>query len=459
MKTRINKGNYGEGSITLHILSLALPTLLAELVNVLYSVVDRMYIGHIENVGTLALSGVGVVFPIISFISAFSSLISIGGAPIAAIERGKGDDRKATLIMETCLSFALIISCLLTILLFLFRLPLLSLMGADSQIIGYASDYFSIYVLGSVFVFISVGFNSFITMQGFGGIGMLTVLIGAILNTVLDPIFIYALSMGVKGAAVATVISQFVSALWVLLFLHSKKSKLRLERLSLDKAILLRVAKLGVSGFMFKMTNSLTQAASNMTLRVFGGSLSTLYIGAMSVINSTREMVSLPISAITSSAQPVISYNYGARKSDRVCKAIKSMTLMTLFYGILIWAFVLAFPQTLISIYTPDKDLINITIPVMRIFFAVFFMMALQSSGQTTFVALNRPRFAVFFSLLRKAILVFPLILILPHLGFGVNGVFLAEAISQLLGGSICYSTMYFVFYRKMKKGIDIDAS
>ena len=255
--------------------------------------------------------------------------------------------------------------------------------------------------------------------------------------------------MGVKGAAVATVISQFVSALWVLLFLHSKKSKLRLERLSLDKAILLRVAKLGVSGFMFKMTNSLTQAASNMTLRVFGGSLSTLYIGAMSVINSTREMVSLPISAITSSAQPVISYNYGARKSNRVCKAIKSMTLMTLFYGILIWAFVLAFPQTLISIYTPDKDLINITIPVMRIFFAVFFMMALQSSGQTTFVALNRPRFAVFFSLLRKAILVFPLILILPHLGFGVNGVFLA----------ICYSTMYFVFYRKMKKGIDIDAS
>ncbi len=447
------KGNYAEGSITRHICRLALPTLMAELVNVLYSIVDRMYIGYMPLDGTLALSGVGVVFPLISFISAFSSLISSGAAPIAAIERGKGRDDSATLIMETAFTFTLLISLVLTVSLFAFRTPLLYWMGADESTIGYASDYFSIYVIGSVFVLISVGFNSFITMQGFGTTGMMTVVIGAVLNTVLDPLFIYVFSLGVKGAAIATVISQAVSSIWVILFLKGKKSTLKLERLIFDWEIIKRILKLGVSGFMFKMTNSLTQAASNMTIRSFGGELSTLYIGAMSIINSTREMVSLPIQSITSSSQPVMGYNYGAGKSDRVCKTIRVMTLSSFSYALLAWAFVMAFPGLLISIFTPDRTLLSLTVPSMRIYFAVFFMMSLQSSGQTTFVGLNHPRSAVFFSLLRKVFLVFPLILILPRIGMGVDGVFYAEAISQLVGASCCYMTMYFTIYRPMKKG------
>ncbi len=452
MKT-LEKGNYAEGSITRHILSLAVPTLFAELVNVLYSVVDRMYIGHMSGEGTLALSAVGVVFPIISFISAFPSLISSGATPIAAIERGKGDDGRAELILETSFTFALIISAVLTLILFVFRTPLLYMMGADESTIAYALDYFSIYVLGTVFVLISVGFNSFITMQGFGLTAMMTVVIGAVLNTVLDPIFIYTFSLGVKGAAIATVISQAVSALWVILFLRGKTSQIRLRKLSLDGGIIKRTLKLGISGFMFKMTNSLTQAASNMTIVTFSGELSTLYIGAMSIINSTREMVSLPIQSVTVSTQPVMGFNYGAGNSDRVCKAIRVMTEIALFYALISWAFVLLFPQVLISVFTPDSTLVNITVPVMRIYFAVFFMMTFQSAGQTTFVALNHPKNAVFFSLLRKVFLVFPLILILPRLGMGVYGVFYAEAISQLLGASCCYLTMYFTIYRPLKKG------
>ncbi len=446
------KGNYGEGSIISHILSLAVPTLFAELVNVLYSIVDRMYIGHMAGDGTLALSAVGVVFPLISFISAFPSLISSGAAPIASIERGKGDDEEATRIMETAFTFSLVIGLLLTLVLYIFRYPLLYLMGADSTTISYAVDYFSIYVTGTVFVLISVGFNSFITMQGYGTIGMMTVVIGALLNTVLDPVFMFVFSLGVRGAAVATVISQAVSALWVILFLGSKKTALRLSKLSFDFKILGKILKLGVSGFMFKVTNSITQAVSNMMIVAFSGSLSTLYIGAMSIINSTREMVSLPISAVTTSSQPVMGYNYGMRSGERVTKTIKIMTVMALSYGVFAWALVMTFPSLLISIFTPDRALLEITVPVMRIYFAVFFMMALQSSGQTTFVALNHPKNAVFFSLLRKVFLVVPLVLILPRIGMGVNGVFYAEALSQLIGASACYSTMYFTVFRPIKR-------
>ncbi len=447
------KGNYAEGSIIRHILALAVPTLFADLVNVLYSVVDRMFIGHMEGEGTLALSGVGVVFPLISFISAFASLLSTGAAPIAAIERGKGNDEKAERIMETAFTLALIIGGVLTLVLFAFRTPVLYAMGAEEATIGYAIDYFQIYVLGSVFVLISVGFNSFITMQGHGAVGMMTVVIGAVINTILDPLFIFTFGMGVSGAAIATVFSQAVSSLWVVWFLKSRRSQIKIRKLRLEKDIVRRIFRLGISGFMFKMTNSITQAASNMTLRSFGGSLSTLYIGAMSIINSTREMVSLPISAVTSSAQPVMGYNYGARKEERVCSTIRVMTMMALGYSILSWVFVMAFPRLLIGIYTPDSSLLSVTEPVMRIYFAVFFMMSLQSSGQTTFVGLNHPKHAVFFSLLRKVFLVFPLILILPRLGMGVYGVFWAEAISQLLGASACYLTMFFTVYRPLKKG------
>ncbi len=447
------RGNYGEGSISRHILSLALPILLADAVNVLYSIVDRAYIGHMQGDGTLALSSVGVVFPLISLITAFASLFSSGAAPIAAIERGKGNDREAEEILNTAFSAALVAGTFLILVLFAFRRPLLFLMGADDATIGYAVDYFSIYVLGSVFVLISTGFNTFITMQGYGTTAMLTVIIGAVLNTVLDPLFIYVLHMGVKGAALATVISQAASALWVILFFLSSRSALKLRGFVLDGGIILRILKLGVSGFMFKLTNSLTQAASNMTIRAYAAGMSTLCIGAMSIINSTREIISLPISAITGAAQPVMAYNSGAGLGKRVMKTIRVMSCLSLGYGIISWIMAMVFPRLFISVFTPDKDLVDVTVPFFRIFFGVYFMMSLQSSGQTTFVSLNHPRSAVFFSLLRKVFLVLPLILILPRLGAGVHGVFYAEAISQLLGASACFGTMLHTIYRPLKNG------
>lgn len=445
------KGNFKEGSVLSHILSLAIPTFFAELVNVLYSIVDRMFIGHIPLYGSLALSGVGVTFPLISFISAFASLVSTGGAPLASIKRGEKEEEKTQLIMVTSITFLVIIGVILTVLLFIFQRPLLCLMGADSSTLEYAYSYFSIYILGTVFVLISLGANSFINMQGYSVTAMATVIIGALFNTILDPIFIFVFDLGVRGASIATVISQGFSALWVLYFLIFK-APIKLNKFSIDIPTLINIVKLGISGFVFKLTNSLTQGVANIQLRKYGGVDSTLYIGAMSIINSIREMISLPIIAITNSTQPIISFNYGAGENKRVMKAIRIMVLIALSYGLISWALVLLFPATIVSIFTPDVDLINITVHSAKIYFLAFFMMSFQSSGQTTFISLNKPKRAVFFSLLRKVFLVLPLSLILPLTRLGVDGVFYAEFFSQLFGASCCFLTMYFTLYRPLKK-------
>lgn len=449
------KGDFSQGSVLGHILRLSLPYMLAEFVHVMYNIVDRMFIGHIPEMGTLALSSVGVVFPLITFIGAFAGLWSTGGSPICSIKRGEQDDEGAKIILETCFTMLVVTGIILTILMYPTQRWTLRWMGADDQTYPMASAYFSIYLLGSTFTLISLGANPFINMMGYPVIGMMTVLLGAFLNIVLDPIFIFVFNMGVVGAAWATVLSQVVSALWAVVFLVSKKAPVRVTRFRVEWKEVPHVLGLGSSGFMFKMTSSLTQAVANITLRIFGGAAGNLYIGAMSIINSMREVVSLPIIACAHSAQPVLSYNYGARLNRRVAESILKLFTLLISYGLIAWAIVEIAPSLFVSIFTPDQELMAVTIPCLRIFFGVFFCMSLQNAGQNTYVALNCPKRAIFFSIFRKVILVTPLTLLLPRMGFGVYGVFLAELISQLVGGTCCFITMMVTVFAKMKRTPD----
>ncbi|MBR6377294.1 MAG: MATE family efflux transporter [Oscillospiraceae bacterium] len=447
----VPKGDFSKGKVSGLILKLSLPIMLAELVHVLYNIVDRMYIGHMEGVGTDALTGLGVCFPLITLIGAFANLSSTGGATLSTIARGEGDDARAERIMSTAFTFLLMVGGILTVLLFATAPWTLRLLGGSDKSMPYALAYFRIYVAGTIPVLISLGMNPFINAQGFPRMGMVTVVLGAALNIVLDPIFIFALDMGVRGAALATVLSQLVSALWVLRFLTGKKPPVRLRRLMIDREQLGSVLKLGVTGFTFKVTNSVTQAIVNVMLKTWGGPES-LYIGAMSLINSMREIMSLPINGVSQGSQAVMSYNYGARLYQRVSQSIRYFLFCGLAINTLMWALVMVVPRPMIHIFTDDEALITLTIRCARIYFGVFPMMALQVTGQHTFVALNYPKHALFFSMLRKIVLVAPLTLLLPGLGLGVEGVFWAEFISQLVGATCCFTTMYLVIWRKMKK-------
>ena len=448
-----SKGDFSKGSIPLLILKLGLPIMLAEIVVVLYNIVDRAYIGHMGETGTLAITGLGVCFPLITLISGFANLFSTGGTTLATIARGEKNDAKAERMMATSFTLLLLIGAILTILLFAFAPFLLELLGGDEETLPYAIDYFRIYVIGTIPVLISLGMNPFINAQGFPKVGMATVILGAVLNIALDPLFIFALDMGIRGAALATILSQSASALWVIFFLRSKRPPLRLRKLQIDRSQVPGLMKLGATGFTFKVTSSITQAVVNIMLKSFGGVLSTLYIGAMSLINSIREFMSLPNSGVTAAGQNVMSYNYGAKKNRRVSECINFIFFCGLMVNILLWLLMIFIPEPIIRIFTDDPELIDMTVHCGRIYFGAFPFMALQMSGQTTFVALNRPKHALFFSMLRKIILVTPLTLLLPHIGFGVEGVFWAEFFSQLLGASICFTTMCFVVWRKLRSG------
>ena len=447
----VPKGDFSKGKVSGLILKLSLPIMLAELVHVLYNIVDRMYIGHMEGVGTDALTGLGVCFPLITLIGAFANLSSTGGATLSTIARGEGDNERAERIMSTAFTFLLMVGGLLTVLLFAAAPWALRLLGGSDKSMPYALAYFRIYVVGTIPVLISLGMNPFINAQGFPRMGMVTVVLGAALNIVLDPIFIFALGMGVRGAALATVLSQLASALWVLRFLTGKQPPVRLRRLMIDREQLGNVVKLGVTGFTFKVTNSVTQAIVNVMLKAWGGPES-LYIGAMSLINSMREIMSLPSTGVSQGSQAVMSYNYGAKLYHRVSQSIRYFLCSGLAINTFMWALVMVVPRPMIRIFTDDEALIDLTIRCARIYFGVFPMMALQVTGQHTFVALNYPKHALFFSMLRKIVLVAPLTLLLPGLGLGVEGVFWAEFISQLVGSTCCFTTMYLVIWRKMKK-------
>ena len=430
-----------------NILQMALPMTVAQLINILYNVVDRMYLGKLP--GHLSLTGLGLCLPIISILMGFANLCGMGGAPLCSIHRGKGEDGEAERILGNSFALLLLFGAGLTALGLAFRRPILYLFGASDLTFPYANDYLTIYLLGTLFVMIGLGMNPFINAQGFSRMGMMTVALGAVVNIVLDPIFIFALDMGVRGAALATVLAQGCSALWVLKFLTGRRALLRLRwnTLRLQAARVRRILALGTSGFVMSMTNSLVQVLCNASLQHYGGDL---YVGVMTVINSIREVVSMPVQGITNGCQPVLGYNYGAGAYERVRRGIRFTTVLTVGYSVAAWALVMAVPELLIRIFNDEPELIAAGIPAFRLYFAAFFCMSFQFIGQSVFVGLGRSRSAVFFSLLRKAFIVAPLTLLLPGLGMGVDGVFAAEPVSNVLGGLACLLTMYVTVYRPL---------
>ncbi len=445
------KNDFSKGSISKTIFQLAVPMTLAQLINILYNIVDRMYIGRIPGAGSLALTGVGLTLPIITFVIAFANLYGMGGAPLCSIERGKGNNKEAEKIMGNSFALLILSGIILTILGLLTKRPILFLLGASSDTYIYADNYITIYLLGSIFVMISLGMNSFINSQGFAKIGMMTTLLGAVTNIILDPIFIFILGMGVKGAALATVVSQFLSAMWVLKFLTGKNAilKLKMKNFKIKLYLFKEITSLGLSGFIMAITNSIVQVVCNINLSIYGGDL---YIGIMTVINSIREMTIMPVSGITNAAQPVIGFNYGAKKYDRVKKGINFMAITCISYTVIIWIILRMFPEFFISIFNSDENLIRNGITAMNVYFFGFFMMSLQFSGQSTYIALGKSKYAIFFSLLRKVIIVVPLTFILPKINnLGVIGVFLAEPISNFIGGLACYMTMRLSVWKKLQ--------
>lgn len=424
------------------VLAVAAPMLVAQILNLLYNIVDRIYIGKIPGQGTLALAGLGLCFPLITLITAFANLFGVGGAPLCSIARGRKDLNSARAILANAWFMLMVCGLVLTVVGIVFHKPLLYLFGASDSTYPYAARYMTIYLLGTVFVMTSLGMNPYINSQGFARTGMLTVLLGAVTNIILDPILIFGLGLGVRGAAIATVLSQLLSAVWVMVFLTGPKAELRLvfKGFRPDAGIIKRILALGTSSFVMSFTDSLVQVACNSTLRAFGGDL---YISVMTVINSVRQIAQTPVLALADGASPVISYNYGARVADRVRAAIRFMTQLSFGYTLLIWGLISLFPEAFIRIFNQDPELLAAAVPSLHIYFFGFVMMAFQFSGQSVFKSLNKAKLAIFFSLLRKAIIVVPLTLLLPHLGgLGVNGVFLAEPISNLIGGLACYITM-----------------
>ncbi len=446
-RTASNQNDFSQGSVSRSILRMALPMTVAQLINILYNIVDRMYLGRLP--GHLALTGLGLCLPIISILMGFANLCGMGGAPLCSIYRGKGECGEAERIMGNSFALLILFGAALTVFCLVCKRPILYLFGASDVTYPYADDYLTVYILGTVFVMIGLGMNPFINAQGFSRMGMLTVALGAVVNIVLDPIFIFGLDMGVRGAALATVISQACSAVWVLKFLTGKRAilRLRLAALRLQAARVREILALGTSGFVMSLTNSLVQVLCNATLQVYGGDL---YVGVMTVVNSIREVIFMPIQGITSGSQPVLGFNYGAGEYGRLRQGIRFTAGATLSYAVVIWAVVMLFPEPLIRIFNDEADLIAAGIPAFRIYYATFFCMSFQNIGQSVFVGLGKSKQAIFFSLLRKAFIVAPLTLVLPAVGMGVEGVFLAEPVSNVIGGLACILTMYFTVYRPL---------
>ena len=441
------KNDFSKGSIPRNILMLAAPMTLAQLINVLYSVVDRMYLGRLP--GHLALTGLGLTMPIVSILMGFANLCGMGGAPLCSICRGQGDDEEAEHILGNSFTLLLILGAAATLVFLLLKRPVLYLFGASEATFPYADAYLTVYLCGTLFVMVSLGMNPFINAQGFAKIGMMTVGLGAVVNIVLDPVFIFVLNMGVQGAALATVIAQGCSAVWVLKFLTGKRAILRLKSdcMALSARRVRKIVSLGLAGFFVNLTNSLVQVVCNTTLQAYGGDL---YVGAMTIINSIREVVSMPVQGLSNGSQPVLGYNYGAGESHRVRQGIRFTSIVVVLYSAAAWAIIMLAPEAMIRLFTSEQPILDVGIPALRIYFSLFIIMSLQIAGQSVFTALGRSKNAIFFSLLRKAIINAPLTLLLPYLGMGTDGVFVAEAVSQLIGGLACFLTMYAVVYRPL---------
>ncbi len=451
------QNDFSQGSVVSNIMNLAVPMTLAQLINVLYNVVDRIYIGHIPDHATLSLTGLGVCLPVITIVIAFANLFGMGGAPLCSIERGKGNQKEAESIMGNSFTLMLIFGIFLTAAGLIFRRPLLYLFGASDATYPYAESYMTIYLLGSVFVMTGLGMNAFINSQGFGKIGMMTVLLGAVCNIILDPIFIFIFHMDVQGAALATVISQILSALWILKFLTGNQAILKLKwgTMRLKKKRVLRIVSMGLSSFTAGFTNSLVAVVCNATLQGWGGDL---YVGVMTVLHSVREIAENIVKGVTNGSQPVMGFNYGAGEYGRVKSCIKFVSIVAISFTVVAWAVISLFPEFFIRIFNHDEELIQAAIPAIRIYFFGFFMMSLQYAGQATFVGLGKAKQATFFSIFRKVIIVVPLTILLPYVaGLGPMGVFAAEPVSNFIGGAACYGTMLLSLWpelggRKKKK-------
>lgn len=443
----------GSGSIPRLLAQLAIPAVVAQIVNLLYNIVDRIYIGHIPEVGAAALTGVGLFTPILMLINAFAMLAGAGGAPRAAISMGRGDNKTAERIMGNCFSLLLIFAVVLTGVFYILAPTLLRLFGASDVTLPYAVEYSRIYILGSVFVLVVMGMNTFITTQGFAKISMLTTVIGAVINIILDPIFIFVFDMGVKGAALATVLSQAVGAVWILRFLTGKKTILHLRKcnLKMEKKIILPCLALGVSTFVMLSTESLLSISFTSSLSRYGGDLA---VGAMTIITSVSQLVLMPMQGICQGGQPIISYNYGARNNDRVKKAFFTQFKVCVIFALVCWTTLMFVPQVFAGIFTSDSALVGYTTWALRIYMAGIFAVGFQISCQQSFMALGQAKVSLLLACLRKIVLLIPLIFILPMFFENkVFAVFLAEPVSDILAALVTTITFLTRFNKILKEG------
>lgn len=449
-KKSVDLGNGGIGKL---LVNLAIPSIIAQIVNLLYNIVDRIFIGRMPN-GELAMAGVGVAMPVILLVSAFSALIGMGGAPLTAIKMGEQDNDGAEKIMSNSFSMLNIIGIILTIVFFIFKEPILWAFGGSEATIGYALDYLSIYIIGTIFVQISMGMNPFINTQGFAKIGMFTVAIGAVINIILDPIFIFGFNMGVRGAALATITAQAVSAIFVLNFLFGKKTilKIRKRYLKIDKKIIFTIVSLGVAPFIMQATESLVLISLNNQLSKYGGDLA---IGAMTIMSSIMQMITMPLMGLTQGAQPIISYNFGAKNIDRVKKTFKLLLISCLTYSTVMVVLLMIFPEFFVGIFNDKPELVEITSWSIKIYFSGMFIFGAQIACQQTFLALGQAKISLLLALLRKVILLVPLIFILPmFMKNGLQAVLIAEPVADIVA---CFTTIisFSIFYKKVLGNMD----
>ncbi len=445
------KTNLGTEKVGRLLVRLAIPTITAQVVNMLYNIVDRIYIGHIPEEGALALTGLGLCFPVLMLVTAFSSLVGMGGAPQASIKMGQQDNKGAEQILGNCFTMLTVLAVILTVVFRLNAQRLLYLFGASGDTIGYAMDYLNIYILGTISVMYSLGLNAFITTQGFTKISMLTVVIGAFINIILDPVFIFGLHMGVQGAALATILSQTVSAVWVLRFLFGKKTILKLQRknMRVRLKVILPVLALGLSPFIMTSTESLLNICFNTSLQKYGGDLA---VGTMTILASCMQACNLPLQGLAQGAQPVISYNYGARRLDRVKEAFRLLFISAILASSALWLIAVLIPGFFPSLFSGDQELIAYASWAIRIYRGRALVMGAQISSQQTFGAIGEAKISLFLALFRKIIVLIPLIYILPHFfADKVFAVFFAEPVADTIAAATT-TTMFFLKFKKLSR-------
>ncbi|WP_370805950.1 MATE family efflux transporter [Eubacterium ventriosum] len=442
-----DKNFLGTAPIGKLLLKLSIPTVIAQLINMLYNVVDRIYIGHIPGEGSLALTGVGVCMPIIMIVTAFAALISSGGAPRASICMGKQDNKSAEQILGNCFSLQIVVSIVLTVVLLIWNKDLLMVFGASKNTLGYATDYMRIYALGTLFVQLTLGMNAFITAQGFTTTSMVSVLIGAICNITLDPVFIFVFNMGVKGAALATVLSQAISTIWVVVFLSGKKTQLHLRKkyMGLKPKVFLPCVALGLATFIMQASESVVTVCFNSSLLHYSGDIA---VGAMTILTSVMQFAMLPLQGIAQGSQPIASYNYGAKNADRVKKTFRLLVITCLTYSTLLWAAVQIIPKVFVSIFTSDAKLVAFTAPMLKIYLGGLFLFGIQIACQITFTSLGKAVNSIIVAVVRKFVLLLPLIYIMPHVVSNPTiGVYMAEPIADII--AVLFTSVLFTFQFK----------